>query len=180
MHRITLALGLLLALLSVSAQAFYIDTASTIVVQQAQKEVFVEIGNDAAIEQEFSAYFSAPFNSSLSPSSGKIGAGKTVNLVLSVSPQEKLEGSAYNTLLEVQLGSEKEFRNIRVIFKGANKPQNGSGNGGTGLFPLAGLFSSGAALFTPENALNAALALVAAILLIAFIARFVKRLEAQK
>lgn len=197
MHKTTAALGLFLALLSLSASAFYLDAPGTIIVQQAQKEVLVSIGNDSAIEQDFSAHFSAPFSSSLSPSIGKIGAGKTIALSLSISPQEALGGSTYNCLLEVQAGGEKISRNISVIFKekeNKSSPQ-GTGTGGNnaaGFFSLAGLsgyaaglsayatglFAYGAGLFTPENALNAALAFIAAILLIAFIARFVKRLEA--
>lgn len=190
MYKITLALGLFLLLLSVSAQAFYIDAPSTIVVQQAQKEVLVAIGNDAAIEQDFSARLSAPFNSSLSPSSGKISAGRTADLILSISPQEALGGSTYNCLLEVQLGEEKASRNISVIFKekeskGSQQGETGSSNAGFFSIawlsaPATGLFSYAAGLLTPENALNFALALIAAILLIAFIARFVKRLEASK
>lgn len=181
MHNAMAALVLLLALFSVSAQAFYIDIATgTIIVQQEQREIVATIGNDTAYEQEFGVHWSTPFASGVSPASGKIGAGKTVNVTLSVLPQEALEGSAYSCLLEVQLGSEKAFRNIKVIFKGESEPENGSDNGSTGSLSLAGLFSSAALLFTPENALNAMLAFIAAILLIAFIARFVKRLEAQK
>ena len=200
MHKTTAALSLFLALLSVSAQAFYLDADSTIVVQQAQKEVFVSIRNDSAVEQDFSAHFSAPFSSSLSPSFGKIGAGKTMTLSLSISPQEALEGSTYNSLLEVQVGGEKISRNISVIFKEKETEANPQGTGtgdsnAAGFFSVAGLseYATGlsaygtglfsyyaAGFFTPENALNVALAFIAAILLIAFIARFVKRLEASK
>jgi len=176
-----MALGLFLLLFSVSAQAFYLDAPGTIIVQQAQKEVLVAISNDSATEQDFSAHFSAPFSSSLSPSNGKIGAGETATLILSISPQENLEGSTYDCLLEVQVGGEEASKNINIIFKGEeSEPKNETGNSNAGFFPLTGLFSYAAGLLTPENALNAALVLVAAILLIAFIARFVKRLEASK
>ena len=167
-----------------------VDAPRTIIVQQAQKEVVVAISNDSATEQDFSAHFSAPFGSSLSPSDGKIGAGETATLILSIFPQEALEGSTYNCLLEAQVGGEKISRNISVIFKGKESegmPQGQTGGGNAGFFSMTwfsasatGLFSYAEGLLTPENALNAALVLVAAILLIAFIARFVKRLEASK
>lgn len=188
MHKTTATLGLFLVLLSVSAQAFYIEAPGTVIVQQAQKEALISIRNDSAIEQDYSAHLSAPFSSSLSPSNGKIGAGKTITLSLSISPQETLEGSTYNCLLEVQVGGEKASKNISVIFKekeSEGKPQDQTGGNNAGFFSMAwfsasatGLFSYAAGLLTPENALNTALAFIAAILLIAFIARFVKRLEA--
>jgi hypothetical protein len=187
LRKTALALGLFLALLCLGAQALSIGSPGTIIVQQGQKEFAVSITNDSASEQDFSLQFYTPFNTSVSPSSGKIGAGETAIAAITIPRQEELEGSAYNCLIEVRAGGEIASKEINVVFRAEEAaPQGGTENGGEE-FPTGeiasfttGLFSAASMAFTPENALNAVLALFAAILLIAFIARFVKRLEATK
>jgi len=122
--------------------------------------------------------------------------------MLSIEPSAELAKSTYEASLEVSLGEEKAFRNVRVMFKEAGKgednaegsedSENGAGTGSdnavesgegadsTGLFSFGGFSGMLAAVFTLETALNVFLVFVAAILLIAFIARFVKRLEELK
>ena len=173
-----LAAFALLLLLS-SASAIDLRLPSTIVVQQEQKEIPVTILNDSGREQDYSIEFLAPFSAVATPSFGTLAEGKSITASLSVKPEESLEGSTYEANLIVKLGQETVSRNIRVIFKEEEK-QEGSGTNGLGFFSLAGFSTLSTAIFTPENMLNGFLALIAAVLLIAFIARFVKRLEASK
>ena len=174
------AFTLFLLLFSVSANALQVDAPSTIVVQESQKDVRLTIRNDTESEQEYSVQFYAPFDAIVSPSFGRLDSGKSTISSLSIPRQEELEGSSYEASLEVQLGEEKSFRRLRVIFKESGKGEElGTAEADSGLVSLAGFYSI-AGIFTPENLLNVFLVFVAAILLIAFIARFVKRLEGSK
>ncbi len=179
MRKSLLGLALILLLFSVGAHALYLNVASTIVVQDSQKDVPLTIGNDTEAEQDYSVQFYAPFDAIVSPSFGRLGSGKSTISSLSIPRQEDLEGSSYEATLEVRLGQEKAFRRLRVIFKEAGKEPGSATGADSGLISLAGFYAI-AGVFTPENLLNVFLVFVAAILLIAFIARFVKRLEGSK
>ena len=182
MHKSLCAIALLLLFCSVSAQAISVDFPSTIIIQQEQKDLPVTIRNDEEIAQEFSARLVAPFDVFVSPSSGSIAAGQSTILSLSISPSEELEGNSFETTLEIQIGEEREFKNVRVIFKKAIEEEEDTAPQSirTGMFSFADFGNFTVSIFTPENALNAVLAVVAAVLLIAFISRFVKRVEGSK
>ena len=182
MHKSICALALFLLFCSASAQAIYVDFPSIIIIQQEQKDLPVTIRNDGEIAQDFSAKLFAPFEAVVSPAGGSLGAGKSTILSLSISPGKELEGNSFETTLEVRIGEEKAFQNVRVIFKKeAEEEEDVVVQGiGTGLFSFADFGAFAAVVFTPENAINAFLAIVAAVLLIAFISRFVKRMEESK
>jgi len=165
----------LLLLFSASCQALAVESPATIIVQQEQRDVLVTIRNDSSLEQDYSVGFSGPFDAFASPSFGKIGAGKSAFVTLSVFPNELLAGSTYEGVLEVEIGEEKAFRNVSVVFK-EEVPQGNGGNKANA-FSFAGFASLVGSLFSLENAVNFVLVVIAAVLLIAFIARFVRRVN---
>jgi len=170
------ALALFLLLFSAGCQALIVNETGTIVVQQDKKSVDVKIKNDSDETQDFTIELSIP-NASIDPSEGSLEAGESITAILSITPDENLVSSTYSGQLRVMIGEEQERKEIRVMFKGeeAEEPKEEPKPNPTGFFALPNL----SALFTVENALNVVLALVAAVLLIAFIARLVKRLEAK-
>jgi len=194
----------LLVLMSASCLAVSVNVPSTIVVGQEQKDVPITVSVNSSRDTDFEASFSSPFNAYLIPSSGTLKGGKAEILTLSISPNKALEGSNYNVVFEAEIGEEKVFRNVRVIFsEEAGTGQGSAEDNGTGpeagegfsgssgsetgegviefqAYALAGLYSWVEGLVSFENIVNIVLVVVAAILLIAFIARFVKRLEAEK
>jgi len=166
---------------SASCFAFTVDAPQTIVIGQEPKDFPVTVTNNGETIQDYSAEFFGPFEASITPSFGSIPAGKSTILSLSVTPKEELEGSTYDALLEVTLGEKKAFKNVRVVFKEAEEAQgNDEQETPAGFFSFGEFSAFVFGLFTLENWLNLVLAVAAAILLIAFIARFVKRLEARK
>jgi len=167
-------------LLSVSAHAIYIKAPANIIVQGEQKDIPIAISNDTEEEQEYQISFSAPIEYTISPISGKLASGKTTIATLSIAPGENLEGSTYEGTLEVEMGEKKAFKAISMIFKENEDEEDEEPEETTGFFSLAGYSATITSLLTPQNALNTLLGTIAAILLIAFIARFVKRLEALK
>lgn len=170
------ALALFFLLFSASCQALIVNEIGTIVVQQDEKSVDVKIKNDSDYAQDFTIELSIP-NASIDPSEGSLEAGESITALLSISPEENLAGSTYSGQLRVMMGEEQERKEIRVMFKekAVEKPKEEPKPNPGGFFALPDL----SAFFTAENALNIVLAIVAAILLIAFIARLVKRLEAK-
>jgi len=176
------ALALFLLLISATAQAIYVKAPATIVVQQEQKDVPIIVRNDSTTEENYSIRLLGPVNAVISPSFGRLSEGQTAISSLSIQPKKSLEGSTYQAILEVEIGEELETRNIKLIFKEEQETEaNGTaGTDGAGLFSITGFSTLATGLLTFENVLNAFLALVAAVLLIAFIARFTRRLEARK
>ncbi len=171
------ALVLFVLFFSASSNALVVDVPGNIIVQQDEKSVDVKIKNDSDETQDFTIELSIP-NASIDPSEGSLEAGESITALLSISPEENLAGSTYSGQLRVSMGDEKETKEIRVMFKEkqAEKPKEEPKQlSPAGFFALPDL----SALFTLENALNVVLAIIAAILLIAFIARLVKRLEAK-
>lgn len=177
MRKCLYALALFLLLFSVSSNALVVDVPGNIIVQQDEKIVDIKIKNDSDYAQDFSVELSIP-NASIDPSEGSLEAGESVTASLSISPEENLAGSTYAGQLRVSMGEEKETREISVMFKEkatAEPKEEPAPQPAAGFFALPDL----SVFFTAENALNIVLAIVAAILLIAFIARLVKRLEAK-
>ena len=181
MNKSLLTIVIAVLLFSVSAHALYVKAPANLIVMDVQKDIPIAITNETEEEQEYNIYFSAPVEYTISPISGKLGAGKTTIITLSIKPDEYLAGTTYEGTLEVEMGEEKAFKGISVIFKEEPvEEEEQEENQGTGFFAFGDFSAAVLGLFTPENAINIFLAILAAILLIAFIARFVKRLEASK
>ncbi len=185
-HGLSLAaFALFFVVCSVSSYGLIVDVSETIVVKQEQVTVPVSITNDSDATLDYDIELSIPGNASITPPYGSLRPGKKIIASLSISPDNALEGSTYKGSIRVALGEEKATRHVSVLFKEAGEAQPKGDNGGNNeepaLNPL-GFFSLPdlTGLFSFENMLNAALALIGAVLLIAFIARFVKRLEGGK
>lgn len=182
LYKSLLAIVIAMLLFSMSANALFVKAPANIIVMDKQKDIPIAISNEAGEEQTYRISLSAPIEYTLSPISGTLGAGKTTVITLSISPNKGLVGSTYEGTLEVEMGEKKAFKGISVIYK-ENEPvedETPKEANATGFFSIGDYSAAIAGLFMPENAINSILAVVAAILLIAFIARFVKRLEASK
>ncbi len=188
MKKSLIALALFTLLLSLNCSALKVSAPSTIVVETGQKNVPIIIENDSTFNQSFEVSFSAPFEVEITPSQGSIEAAQETVVTFSVSQQPETSGMNYQGTLEVRLGQDKAFRKLDILFKEGRQPILGqdeipqipSIENITGLASFAGLYSWAGSLFTIQNLINAVLALVAAILLIAFIARFLKRVAVKQ
>ncbi len=188
MLRCLLAFALFALLLSSGTSALIVDVPENIIIKEGQKQVQISISNDSAEAGQYRVEFLGPVEAGISQSSGEIAAFKTKKVTLSLAAEERLAGQTYESTLVVELGSEREVRKIRLFFRGqaAQGQEVQQGQPGfdlqwlsSGFFPLFNPNSMGS-LLSFENILNALLAVVAAILLIAFIARLVKRLAVKR
>lgn len=128
-----------------------------------------------------------------------LGAGENAEVKIKFSPSEKLRGSVYSATIAVVLGGVKEERRVSLKFLGKGEsagtatggtvqggtPEAGSGSaqGGEGLFNLGGMVTAFGGIFsgaTGELLLDIVLALIAAVLLIAFISRLTARVSRPK
>jgi hypothetical protein len=173
-----LALALMLVLFSVACNAAFVEAPATIVVNEEQKDFDVEIWNEGFGEEDFSVRLFGPFETAVSPSSGSIGAESAVASTVSIMHDEALVGSTFEATLEVELDGQTTSRNVRVMFKDLEE-EPASGNL-SGFVSLAGFYGAATTFLSVENMVNLVLVVIAAILLIAFIARFIKRLEVRK
>ena len=102
--------------------------------------------------------------------------------MLTIYPDKGLINQSYESTLVIELGSEKIIKTINISFKKAQEqlPEKPVPEPGIDLGEVSGSISSGfasLAFIGSENALNLALVFIAAILLIAFIARFIRRIQ---
>jgi len=173
--------------------ALTVEAPGNVFLAKGEKEISIRMTNGSASSADYSIDFIGPVNVSFSGSNGTIGAFSTKYITMRVPYSASLAGQDYESTLLVQSGGEKIEKKIDVSFMEkaaapAPVPKKdaddfiGSNALVSGFFALFSFDWLGwfGWLFTPENALNLALALIAAVLLIAFIARFVKRLEAKK
>ncbi|MDD5148055.1 MAG: hypothetical protein PHH08_01170 [Candidatus ainarchaeum sp.] len=162
-----------------NAGAFNVEAPGSMIVFDSPRDFFVTVKNDSPIEQALKVRFFSPAISNLSYIPAKISGNSKADFSITINPSKSLEGQAYESTLIVELGNEKIIRTIDLSFKKhivsapAPEPQPSSG---VDLAAISSGFFSLAA-FGSENALIIALAFIAAILLIAFIARFVRRVN---
>jgi hypothetical protein len=174
---------LALSLVCLSAWAVEIDAPSTVYLYDAPKGVDVKIVNAKETAQQFSVQFDAPTQFELSEESGSVEAQRSKTISITLYPRSDLVGQTYESKLVVALGKEKFAKKLRMVFRGGRgqlEEQAGGNESATpaGLFGLASAWPALTAFeVTTELVLDAFLAVIAAVLLIAFIARFVKRME---
>jgi hypothetical protein len=181
--------GIFLLFLAANAAAFPVEIPGNINVFDAPKEVSLVIRNDSGTEKHFTVDFVAPARIELSEAEGTIPAGGFKKIYVTVFPREDLLEQTYETSLIVELGDEKIVKKVNIIFKPSFFQEQDSAQEPTPVdfSTLTGFFSffsipamNFGQYFSWETALNVFLVIVAAILLIAFIARFTRRISEAK
>ncbi len=150
---------------SLIASALSVSIPSNVTGGTEETRFFATIENTSAEEKGLSVSYSSPAKHRLFnvPSTIRANSSATIEIILEPTPE--LNGAVYSTALTVKLGDETKTRQVNVEFTGTGKQETP-----TGFFALPNILA-------PENALNILLAIIAAILLIAFIARFTKRIN---
>ncbi|MDO8626972.1 MAG: hypothetical protein Q7K42_00770 [Candidatus Diapherotrites archaeon] len=202
-------IGLILIFLMLlgSVNALVIEYPRTLAVEKEFKEFEVKISNDSGQEKSLAFEFIAPSTIQTSSLPSTVKAGEEVSLIVKIFNDEKFWNSTYISSLKVDLGLEQFSKKIETKYlkpvaetstpikptkdtttenknSDANKdPVIPAINSMAEILPISGLVSflnSGNAFNFGELVLDAFLVLVAAVLLIAFIARFVKRVRVHK
>ncbi|MBN1940894.1 MAG: hypothetical protein JW772_01795, partial [Candidatus Diapherotrites archaeon] len=162
----------------------------------------VVVTNNDPIEKTLNAEYFSPTISELIDVPETIPANSEARFRARIEPNKELKGQTYESTLIVELDNEKIVKKIDLAFKGSDSQGNGSGitdsnqniifdfNGIASGFAtlvdfnaVAGFFSglTNASAIPPEalsaSLLDILLALIAAVLLLAFIARFVRRIK---
>jgi len=179
LRKAVIALALMLVLLVSGAHAGFVEAPATVVVNEEQKDFDVHIFNGGFSQEDYSVRLFGPFEAAITPSSGSVGGESAVTSTICILHEEGLVGSTFEATLEVELGQFSESKRVRVMFKELEVPEE-TGASLAGFVSLAGFYGAASMFLTMENMVNLVLVIIAAILLIAFIARFVKRLEVRK
>ncbi|MCX6799097.1 MAG: hypothetical protein NTW59_03315 [Candidatus Diapherotrites archaeon] len=170
-----------------SVAALSVDAPSNVFLYGQEKEILVKITNEGSSPADFSVKFLGPVTAVITPKNSEVQPKTTTAVIVSIPADGKLAGETYKSTIIVESNGNKTYNEITLHFKAGQEapapepaaPGFDFGTAASGFFALFGT-SALAGIFTFENMLNALLIIVAAILLIAFIARFVKRLEAKK
>jgi|TARA_B100002003_G_C13880617_1_gene429934 hypothetical protein len=175
----------LIALMTICTLAYAanVDSPGTVYLYDEAKEISVNIVNSDETAQPFSVEFTAPTPFEVSQESGTVAGNKTKTVSITVFPRSDLVSQTYQSKLEISLGDKKFVKNINLVFRapqGEIPPTNQVPEEPETTSSTVGLFALGAMpALTPELAFNVVLGLIAAVLLIAFIARFTKRMGGQ-
>ncbi|GEM_PF-2719670 len=176
-------------LLSGSAFAAVERFPSTIDFFEEPQKITFSVSNPASTTQRVSIEFFAPVETTIEKPAN-IEAKKTANVSLILSPKKELTGQNYESTLVVRVGSDETRKRVRLFFHtAAEKPQTivpadsnaikdqnakkDSNANGLNFTALVSFLSRPKV----ELALDIILIIVAAILLVAFIARIVNRVK---
>lgn len=151
---------------SLAVSALSLSAPSAVSVRETETRFFATIENTSGTENLLTVSYSAPVQYRLIDVPSTIAGNNSATIEIVLLPNSELAGTVYASTLTAKLGNETASRQVNIAFEGARKPS------AAGFFSLASLLSA-------ENALNIALVIIAAILLIAFIARFTKRVSAK-
>lgn len=151
---------------SLASSAISLNAPSTVTVNGPETRFFATIENTSSSELGLAVFFSSPAPHRLVNVPSTIPANRAAVIEIVLEPTEDRAGTVYASTLTARLGEETASRQITLVFGEAKKTLAVP----TGLVALETIISQ-------ENTLNIALALTAAILLIAFIARFTKRIS---
>ncbi len=169
---------------SVSEVPRYVDLSNE------EKEISFTLSNDSSLGKNLEIEVYVPTNFKIIEKPEFIGPNESEEVKILFYPNEDLYGTNYESTLIILLGSEKIEKKINFSFvkpeakeeeEEPEEEREGIISGFVGLLSLPSLgeidFEGISALINWELALDVFLVLVAAILLIAFIARIVTRLE---
>jgi len=175
-----MALLAALIFITASASAFTVESPNNVFVFESEKEITIRVFNDSSVQKSLDVKFYSPAHSELIGVQEKIQADSHSSFSIRLLPREDLAGQTYESTLEIELGNTKIIRKIDISFK---KPSGESSIIMAPVPPVSPDFNAIGAGFATlgmigmENALNIVLGIIAAVLLIAFIARFLRRLK---
>jgi|SRR3989338_7362777 len=171
--------GVFLLALTGSASAFLLEAPSGAFIFDSPRDFWIIVKNDSPIDKTLDVRFFSPATSDLLGVPDVIQANSESKFTLRIYPAKGLEGQTYESTLVVSLDNEKAVRTISLAFKNpafqrpVPVPEQ---NQDSGIGFISAGFVSLAAIGS-ENALTIVLVIIAAILLIAFIARFLHRIN---
>ena len=162
----------LVLLIATSVSAIRVTIPSEVVVAEGQVTQFpIMIENTSSHEKGLIVSYSAPTQNRFLNVPQTIAGGDTIEIIVELQPNNSLTGSVYKSSVNVKLSDESAVRTNALIFvpgQVISTPNTPTPN-----TPTTGFFTLG--LLGNDSLLNIVLILVAAVLLLAFIARFVKR-----
>ena len=178
-QKILVLISLLVIIGSVSAMT--VTMPSNIYIFDKKIEVSLVVENHTDSDQSFAMYFYGPADYEFRDVPATIEANDFARIRVIFYPNQELAGQQYETSLITQIGNETITKKVTLIFRdrtetaGAGSSSTVGTSAGTGAFTgTTGFFTASAPSL--ELGMNVILIIIAAILLIAFISRFTKRM----
>ena len=166
-----------------SASAASVEASSDVFFFEEPNALVVEVLNDSDARKSLSIEFYAPLDFEFVDNTDSLPAHGRQRVAIVMHPRKDLLGSSYLSTLIVKVGEQTFVRAIELHFKEkkAEEPSDGKeGNKGeeSDETALAGLFSLiSLDWISAELVLDVFLVIVAAVLLLAFISRYSKRVS---
>ena len=175
--RITALLITLALLISgVSAMELKTYVGNPVYIFDSPKEVTIVVENRSSVSKELQIYFATSAEYDLENYPTMLKPHESRKVSMTIYPEENFKGSVFESQLIITLGNETHVKNMIIKFRETDN--NGKDTTeialASGFFTLFGAVGNGG---LPALGLDILLIVIAAILLIAFISRYTKRLN---
>ena len=175
MRLTALLITLALLISGVSAMELKTYVGNPVYVFDSPKEITFVVENRSSVSKELQINFvtSADYDISNYPSELKPHESRKVSMT--IYPEKNFEGSVFESQLVIRLGNETQVKNMIIEFRETENSEETAGQVAlaSGFFTLFDAVDNGG---LPALVFDVLLIVVAAILLIAFISRYTKRI----
>ncbi|MFH1240696.1 MAG: hypothetical protein V1672_05825 [Candidatus Diapherotrites archaeon] len=171
------ALLIMLALLisSVSAMELKTYVPNPVYIFDSPKEITFVVENRSSVSKELQINFATSADYDISNYPSELRPHESRKVSMTIYPEKGFEGSVFESQLIINLGNETQVTNMIIKFRGTENSEEAVGEIAlaSGFFTLFGAASNAG---LSEIVFNVVLVVIAAILLIAFISRYTKRI----
>ncbi len=174
--RITAVLIALALLVSgVSAMELKTYVGNPVYVFDGPKEITIVVENRSSVSKELQINFATSADYDIGPYPNELRPHESRKVSITIYPEEGFEGSIFESKLIIKLGNETQVKNMIIEFKETDNSDKDAGEIAlaSGFFTLFGTAGNAG---LSEIVFNVVLVVIAAILLIAFISRYTRRI----
>lgn len=174
--RITaLLIALALLISGVSAMELKTYVGNPVYVFDIPKEITIIVENRSSVSKELQINFATSANYDIADYPSELKPHESIKVFITIYPEAGFEGSVFESQLIIKLGNETQVKNMIIKFRETNNIEEGAGEvafagGFFTLFGAVGNSGLSAVVF------DVLLVVIAAILLIAFISRYTRRI----
>ena len=173
----TISVALAILVLANTVSAFELDAPNPVYIFDSEKEITLTIKNTSNENKDLRFAFYAPVKYEIDRIPLQVNAQSYQIVKIKFYPDEKLVGSSYSILLSVALDEDEIVKNMKIYYRGELPEGTGyvPGSFSSGFFSFAGASLAGSGLLV-----DIILVIIAAVLLIAFISRYTKRMQVRQ
>ena len=175
MRLTALLIALALLVSGVSAMELKTYVGNPVYVFDSPKEITIVVENRSSVSKELQINFATSADYDIAEYPSELKPHESRKVFITIYPEENFEGSVFESKLIIKLGNETQVKNMIIKFRETDN----SGEDASEVALASGFFTLFSAVDNgglPALVFDVLLVVVAAILLIAFISRYTRRI----